>query len=318
MFPTDDATDADGYPAKLVGNHGTWTAWHAITNNTITGWELMKFRLRIGDKYWDGSSWTTTDSTFYINFSTTLKDGSTEMDSFAFMEWNEMVSTTNYESQLGEKGYAIPITKTDAVCGQLELTLYTPRQWPYGHATNVHYDVFRWYEFSPVVFMKDFAVKYCYTDETPWWLYKHQNDTEDVKYVNTTKDKYKFSKEDTLKINSWQDQRPISKSFPIVSFDNNGTEVCEYLVKTKDASNYNVKQQQEEQIINRQLRHYATPKKKYTCHRRTFYAPYNRIELSDASELDGIFVVGSQEYDIRQRNNTVELIEFGDAQIYTE
>lgn len=347
MVPVEDITDWDPYRATTHAHNSTNVYFSRKMGESGfgSGWQLLQVKLQIGDKYWNGLAWTTTPSTFYINFIGEIEgdeytyngNKETTYDAFAMLKWMNIVSTEDYQSKIGAEGYCIPIHPYDAVCGKLILTIYTPRQVPAGLWTSGTYASWYnglppyqpaglvapkdcptgWYEYSPVVFMKDFKVDYVYTDETEWWL-NREVETDDVKYINDTKDRYKYTKENTFKINSWQDQRPISKSFPIIRFDNNNTEVCEFLDKTVDASNYDKKTKQEEQIIDRQLRHYKEPRKKYTCHRKSFYAPYSKIQLSDASEIDGIFVVNSQEYDIRNRNNTVELIEFGDAQIYTE
>lgn len=347
MCPVEDITDWDPYKAMThAGNNTNVTFWRNLNHNNFgEGWKLLQVKLQIGDKYWDGSGWTTTPSTFYISFIAELdadeytynNNTETTWDAFAMLKWMNIVSNTDYQAKIGAEGYCIPIQPSDAVCGVLKLTLYTPRQVPAGLWTTGNYAQWyngqppytpagltppkdcptSWYQYSPVVFMKDFQVDYVYTDESEWWL-NREVETDDIKYCNDTKDRYKYTKENTLKINSWQDQRPISKSFPIVRFDNNNTEVCEFLDTTVDASNYSRTAKQEEQIVDRQLRHYAEPRKKYTCHRRYLYAPYSRIQLSDASDLEGVFVVGSQEYDVRNRNNTVELIEFGDAQIYQQ
>lgn len=334
MYPLDECTD---FPAHTFyyETENSSTGNTSLLNprrlrgdsNYGTGFKLMKCKIQIGDKYWDGANWTTTESTFYFRFTYELEEGTAgqtgtrHFESFAHLAWMPMVSNTDFEDKVNKEGYSIPIYPEDCVCGKLSITLYNPRIYPHGYrACHSYYyenpDI-AWYEWCPIVYMKDFSVDYVYTDETEWYL-SQEIETDDIKYVNETKDLYKYTKENTLKINSWQEQRPISKSFPIVNFEVNGTEVCEYLTTMQDNTRYDVVQKQEYNLINRQLRHYSTPKKKYTCHRRIFYPPWQRIQLSNASELSGVFVVGSQEWNIRDRNNTIEIIEYGDSQIYRE
>ena len=339
MYPLDECTD---FPAHTFyyeiynANTGNTSLLHPrrlkADQNYGKGFELLKCKLQIGDNYWNGSSWTTTESTFYFRFTYELKEGTEgqsgkrHFESFAHLAWLPMVSNTDFEDKVDKEGYSIPIYPEDAICGKLKLTIYNPRLYPHGYracgSETYENPNIGWYEWCPIVFMKDFSVDYIYTDETEWWL-SEEIETDDIKYINETKDLFKYTKENTLKINTWQEQRPISKSFPILNFiydpqDPIHSKVTEYVTTIKDPSFYNVKQKQEYNIISRQLRHCSTPKKKYTCHRRTFYAPYSRVKLSDASELDGVFVIGSQEFNVKYRNNTVELIEFGDTQIYTE
>ena len=54
--------DEYGYSKHImVSRPGT----HADYNK---GWECLKLEVSCGDKYFNGSSWTTTPSTFWINF----------------------------------------------------------------------------------------------------------------------------------------------------------------------------------------------------------------------------------------------------------
>ena len=44
--------------------------------------------------------------------------------------------------------------------------------------------------------------------------------------------------------------------------------------------------------------------------------PWKKVTMNDALEIDGTFVVDKQEYDVRNNNNTVTLVEYGDNTSY--
>lgn len=323
MFPIEDATDVSGYYCQISADGSPSTTLQIMhqQGHPNYGWNLMKFKVQIGDKYWDGKEWTTTDSTFYVRFTCDIAntDSGDPTDSFGYLKWMNIITNTTYQDKVGTDGYAIPIRPDDCVCGKIKLTLYTPRMFPTNYLLNNTYRdlVLDWFERGPIVYMKDFKVDYVYTDETEWWLYQDDN-REDVKYSNdVTKQRYVYEKEIACKINSWQEGNPIAKSFPIINFTNGNQEVCEYLGTIKDPSWYNYSQAQEYNIISRQLRHYSQPRKIFNCYRKNLMNPWMKIQMNDALEIDGIFVVDKQEYSVRNRNNNVTLIEYGDNTTYS-
>ena len=321
MFPTEDVTDISGYWAQYNSElngapaYGHWFTRTLGTN--VKGWNLMKFKVQCGDKYWNGSQWTTTDSGFYMAFTGDIKDSNgNSTDSFAYMKWMNIITNTDYEDKVGTDGYAIPIEASDAIKGQLKITLYTPRQFPTNYDLSTGRNVeLEWFERAPVVFMKDFKVEYVYTDSSEWWL-DNETDKEDIKYSNSTKDEYKYEKDIEMKINSWQQDKPIAKSFPIIDFESGNEDVCEFLKSVGDPSNYpQYEYPQELNVINRQIRHYAGPRKTAKIYRHQPMNPWARAIFNDAAELDGVFVVDKQEFNVKECNCTVELVEYGDATI---
>lgn len=323
FIPFDELTDYPPYDMSFTGSSGgsgdgtlTVTARRDSSSQAFgTGFKLLKLRLKIGDKYWNGTQWTTNDSTFFMNFAKRYTDkNNVEYEAARYYDWMDAISTTDYESKVGAEGYCIPIQKEDCVCGKLKLDIFMPRM--------LEVDLFmpqwrnlqiQWWELCPVVFMKDFSVDYVYTDESEWYL-NEELETDDVMYTNAdlTKDQYTYEKNIEFKINSWQTQRPISKSFPIVRFTENNTEHCEYLVTTNDQFGAGVANQ-ELHTIYRNLRHYYQPTLIYNANRHNLLAPWMRIQMSDASEIDDSkkFLVDSQEFNVRDCNNRVKMIDFG-------
>lgn len=320
MFPIEGCTTAQPYMARqYYYTNQSSSQQFSLPATLYDGWELLQMKLQIGDKYWNGTEWTTTESTFYLKYSGEAKDVSSSNNrTFTYLSWMSIQNNTTYQQKVGTDGYAIPITANDCVCGKLVLTIYTPRMNPHGkwEYDYVADEEMLWFDRGPVVFMKDFSVDYVYTDESPWWL-NQQNDKKDIKYTNdATKDRYKYEKNEECKINSWQPAHPIAKSFPIINFQYNQDTVCEFLETIADSSWYDYDQAQEYNIISRQLRHYSSPNKIFTCHRKSMLEPWKRVLLNDGLELDGVYVVDKQEYSVRNRNSQVTLVEYGDATNY--
>lgn len=327
MIPFDNLTDLEPYDMAYTGQESGYTVYARRKSSDTgfgTGFPLLKIRLRIGDKYWNGSQWTTTNSTFYMNFAKRYTDKhDVEYEAVRYYDWLDAISNSDYESKVGAEGYCIPIQKSDCVCGDVHIDIFMPMMMDRGmfFAADRN-DLIAWYQLAPIVFMKDFKVDYVYTDESEWYL-NEEVETDDVKYCNDTKDTYKYEKNNDLKINSWQTQRPISKSFPIVDFIGDGengnpylTPRCEYLANMYDYF-HGYDREQEYNLIQRELRHHSEPRIIYNANRGSWLKPWSKVQLSDASEIDDNkkFVVDSQEFDVRNANNRVKMIEYGDVTV---
>jgi len=322
MYPIEEVTNAKSYYARqwYQTSGSTTSAQYSVPSNG--GWSLCKYKLQIGDKYWNGSTWTTTESTFYIKYSGEASDASEGNYNFAYLSWMKPTNNATYQDQVGTDGYAIPIEASDKVSGQFKLTIYTPRllptEWAYSYIAD---EIISWYERGPVVFMKDLKVDYVYTDsENEWWLKHDKAENKDIKYYNETEDIYKYKKEEELKINCWQDGNPIAKSFPIINFTSNGTTKKEYIATVSDPTYYAADERpQEMNIVNRQLRHYEAPRKKVDVHRHHLMLPWQRVLFNQStSGLSGTYVVDSQEIDVKNNVVTSHLVEYGDTNIYTK
>ena len=96
---------------------GTW-------NNTA-GDNCCKFKLKIGNKYWNGGKWVEEDTRFIIRCGGYGK-------SKVWYEWNDFENNVTYDMNIGSEGYAIPIRKEDHLLGKIELTILRPMPNGYG------------------------------------------------------------------------------------------------------------------------------------------------------------------------------------------
>ena len=308
--PVDKVTQYDAYDYKVSE---TWTnkgflSWSKTTvtrsfpTRTKTdqdygkGFPMLKAKLKIGDKYWDGSVWTTTDSTFYINYNNSPKDGATE--SFKVLDWQSVAPNTKYTDNIGSDVWAIPITPSDNICGRLEFTLYTPSQmkplfdsWSYKSS---------WMTLFPVIFMKNFELGYAYTGSKVWFLEPDKNE-DDILYTNNDNSLYTREKSGIeLKINTIRKDTPISKSF---TYTETGF-VGDYTFM--DRSNLEQKIP-EKFLLDKYYDHYHTKKKIYETTTRGLVGPYARVRFND---LAGNFVVDSYEYDVTLDTSKAKYIEY--------
>lgn len=326
MFPLEGVTSAPPYMGRqYYYTNQSSDQQFSLPSSNFSGWEMLQVKLQVGNKYWNGSQWTTQSSTFYIKYSGEAKDVSSDGNyTFSYLSWMNIVSNTTYQEKVGTDGYAIPIYPTDGVCGKLKVTIYTPRLLPHGtwEYSYVADETLEWYERGPVVFMKDFSIDYVYTDESPWWL-DDEHDKRDLKYSNYTVKRYTYENSITCRINSWQKGYPIAKSFPIAAGATTGSHTIDpmsmiyYIEKMKDPYTPNLDLAQEENVTLRQLRHYSEPRLKVKVNLVMMLFPWHHVTFNSNMQLgDKVFVVDRQEYDVKHRNCTCQLIEFGDTTIH--
>lgn len=332
MWPIESATDKEPYIGKLQRTVGSseYNLYFGHSNDNDYGFELLRVKLQIGNKYWNGTSWTTNDSSFYLRFTGSGIDGkfggvnyNTKDDAFGYLTWMNIITNTTYQDKVGTDGYAIPITAANGICGKLKLTIYTPRQLPLNSfsstGTTFNSQEINWYERAPIVFMKDFSIDYAYTDESPWWL-DGSHDKKDLKYTNYTAKRYTYENVVNCKINSWQKGNPIAKSFPIAAvFEGtsiNPQSAIYYVETMKDEYMPNLVVAQEENITMRQLRHYSEPRLKAKVNLRAPVAPWAHVTFNQATGFgETVFVVDKQSFDLKKMNSRVEFVEFGDTTI---
>lgn len=95
-----------------IGGDYNCTYWGIITGTSeIYTFPLaLWFRLKVGDYFWDGTQWTTTDSMFYVDVSTNVdEDGYIDFSQL----WNtnfQIINNISYTTYSGASGYKIPLT----------------------------------------------------------------------------------------------------------------------------------------------------------------------------------------------------------------
>jgi len=275
------------------------------------GFEMWKMKVQLGNKYWNGTSWTTTESTFYIPYGN--NPSSSDMNEYipAF-GWASLVPNTDYTDKVGEQAYCIPISATDINApsfGELKVTIYTPLLMP-----KIIFDLFdalggdtidfvpnTWTDLPPVIYCKDFEIGYVYTDDNIWFSQHNSNKTQsdDVIFTNVINDDYvKDFPSLELKINTQQYNKPISRSFI--------TSDTTYITSLKHRHS-TASKEQEKNLIDLYYDHYSEPKRIYECNLHQYLLPYAKLTTT---ALGGTYMVDSQEFDLKANNTRIKLIEY--------
>lgn len=292
------------------------------------GYPMLKCKLQIGDKFWDGSKWTTkpekywdgskwvypAEPTFYINFNNSPKNG--EDEGFACFQWQEVAPNFDFTSKISDKCWAIPIKTSDNISGIMKFTIYTPSQFgPVFDGTNY---TTNWKCLCPVIFMKGFELSYLYTDTSEWYL-KEEAENDDIVYTNEVDAGFSREYDDNIemKINTYTDNVPISRSF-VMTGDNN-----EFTTKYVNSDTTPTARQPEYLLIEKMLNHYTDKKLiyetsiKYKSKTNKESAPFYRYEF-DFDTIDTFkdngknksFVMDSFTHDVANNLINIKFIEW--------
>lgn len=125
----EDTNYCDGINTPLTefGCSGTDNAYSRRKGDADynKGWNMLKLKLSIGNKYWNGRQWTTTESTCFIPYH---KDNVvTDDECLIWTGWNKPVTNHNYTYKVNKDAFVIPINKEDNLQGYLRLEVYMPK-----------------------------------------------------------------------------------------------------------------------------------------------------------------------------------------------
>lgn len=270
------------------------------------GQTYLLAKLKWGSLYWNGTNWTSTESTFKIPY---LRDdasgGDRRADATMFKDI-QFVNTVNWRIGTNEKGYLISLPDEGVISGLPILTIYKPFD-PNYHSSESGDNKGQYYKHS-CVFLKDFQIKAIVGDPT----YSDVNDTDtiytnviDTGFVNEL-DEIKF------KICTWDNKKP---NYSAVAYYNGSS--LQYLDKTYNIacksgeSGWNGSTgsgfRQEEHFIYRLVNQYSTPSIKLTLNLRNdnkVYGLYNDTTLTGKD-----FIVDSINIDWKMNKQEIKIIE---------
>ena len=284
------------------------SAKNSIGGSETSGYPCVKYQLRIGDKYWNGSNWTTTASTFNIYYGS--KNDDETGYKFKLFEWMPPVNNHDYTDKVGDDCWAIPITKSDNIEGDLEFNIWTP---------EIYYpglDYAKWHA-TPVVYMKNFSLGFKFSDQTIWYLSDTEENNDDIVFSGEN-NKVNIVAEDLdteLKINSFVNENPLqsrlSKSH-ILSY-------TDYLPKL--SANNDVYRYQENNLVDKYLRHFGSVKRVYeaTVVGRNIINtkevvganyPYNYYNFTAIGDQSSRFIIDTYSWNLQNKQNTIKFIEY--------
>ena len=203
------------------------------------GWAegFLNFKLKIGDKYWNGSTWTTTNSVFSV----ALED--TNDDYGAVNEERHVLNNISYELGLNEDGYCIPLDDVDPL-GEISFDICLPAI-QFWYKGEVVYNGYCW--------LKDFDLKI---------VQKGQDDEtqeSDIIYENIIDESnVNDLREITLKLTTLTTK--TKPSYSNVMYESGGTiKPVETILEVGSGA---VRKRPEENIVEKYVEQYSTPTKK--------------------------------------------------------
>lgn len=311
----EDANDCDGYafPITEIGCNSTDNAYSRNKDDADynKGWNCLKLKLSIGNKYWNGSQWTEKESVCWIPYH--KENVVSDEECLVWTGWNKPVTNHNYTYKVNKDAYVIPINRDDNLYGYLKLEVYVPKiPWDNQLYRENNYLRINYNKIPPVIFMKDFGLSLCTPSIYEQWytVFDNEEEDEDIIYSNTIDGNNVTDMDDLdLKINTYNHQKPIAKSYIIEPTMVNGIvdiDSCKYHSQGFYNSQTNKSQRQEMNLVDKYYNHYSTPKKIYNCVVHEYKAPYKLIQCT---AISGKYIVDEQSYDLKADVNELKLVE---------
>lgn len=223
------------FPIKDAGAHDTHVAYARETGNSDfnKGWPMLKIKLSIGNRYWNGATWQFEECAAWIPYH--KENVVSETETLIWSDYNKPVTNRDYTYKIGKDAYTIPITKGDGLNGKIKLQIYMPRiPWSDGlfystgsgttsHPPQGNINVptrmyINYQKTPPVIFMKNFSLELLSADNNREQWYRDFSDIDkkddDIIYSNEINNQNVTEFDDlTLKINTYNSQEPISQSY---------------------------------------------------------------------------------------------------------
>lgn len=312
--------DGTWIPIKEHGAHDTDDA-HLFRRNKNdneynTGWPMLKIKLKIGNKYWNGTTWTTTESTAWINYH--RKNVKTEDETIIWSDFNKPVTNYDFNKGIDSEGYIIPIKLSDSLLGKISLDIYMPLiPWSDGLIyTSDGKNLIDYKKTPPIIFMENLSMKLISSSSSTIWDMLRDpaqaDDDDDIIYSNTINSNNITEFDDLeLKINTYNKKKPIGLSYVLDPAITNGQPDLSQLVYHTQGfyDEYKFSLRREElQIIDRYVQHYSKPHKIYNCEVHGYYEPWKCIMPKALDYLK--MVVDEQEYDVKADANELKIIEY--------
>lgn len=252
-------------------------------------------KLEWGGQYWNGTAWTSSNTTFkirYMNEASDVDDRRADATEFKDLDF---VNTVTWRIGTDEKGYCIPVPKGKILSGLPKITLYCPYT-PNYHSAKTGANVGHYHDHS-VVFLKDFDVKAIIGDPT----YSDVNESDTV-YTNVISEHHVQELEDIeFKICTNDNKNP---NYSCTAYkDSSGY----HFITTLTNNAMSLTKTAEEILINRLCNQYKTPRIRLSLQLDNKIVPYETITTSWLSNKK--FIVDSQSIDYYNNQSTITLVE---------
>lgn len=255
----------------------------------------LYFKLKIGDKYWNGNSWQTGDSTFRV----VVEDTSKEVD-----VWNTELNVLNnvsWDMFVNESGYKIPlsgVTLTD----NIEFEVLRPG-WQFMYNTgNPHFTTF--YHYNAYCWLSKLSVKVVQTGDA-------EQEESDITYENDINDDA-VNELNTITVKLTTVSDKTKASYSTVIYAGGTSDVPLRAVNdTSLPDTFNVieARKPEENIVLKYVMQYKDSTKKIKANLGLECTPFTKVKAIDIYEPTQGYVVASQEIDYARGTQQITMIE---------
>lgn len=270
--------------------------WHSSSSEIHTD-GCLYFKLKIGDKYWNGREWGTEDKIFPIVVERTTDD---------FGTWNDERHTLNnvsWDMFVNEEGYKIPLADVDLLAN-MEFEVHMPTA-----QFAMRYNDNPWdYSFNPYCWLKDLSIKCVQVGADG-----NEEDESDVLYENIIDTDAVSTLDDiTVKLTTASELTKPSYSNVIYYYNNTNSLLATVKEKCINGNQENpngIPQKPEENIVEKYVTQYSTTTKQIDMTLTMDVTPFNLITGIDVESPSRRFVQLSTEIDYKRNAQEIKFEE---------
>lgn len=244
-------------------------------NPTVEAW------MKIGNKFWNGSSWTTVPSTFKITFGEGYKGTK------RFNNWLGITDSNKYEYNIDKSGYFIKIPTDEVLTGNLRFFICQPEDYYMEWNSQIDY-----------IFLREISIEYDFAIPDSYSMTEEIADTDTLYEGMINSDYIAEFEEIELKVCT-ANGKGNSKAAVLYS------EAGKYkFLEGLKSNSLNKTQIQEQNLLEEYLKQFSKPNKQLNIKSKGFILPYNRV-LEDGTS----YMVNSVELNCIDNNSVLTLIE---------
>lgn len=259
-----------------------------------------RFRFKIGDKYWNGNEWTSTDSTFYVEaeWDKERKFFVGDYENF----WNtdlQVLNNVSWEDELNTSGYKIPLSGVD-YSQEITFEFINPEASVHGNTGNPKFEEYFW-EYNAFCWIKDLSIDFVRKE--------HENKEEnDIVYENIIDSGSTQTMSDiTCKITT---DNPLSQpSYSTVAYTLTDGGTLSALTAITEACIGNTVQKPEENIVEKYVRQYQTPTSKISLTLQEDIPPFQKLFSVDVDNQSQGYVQLGTDIDYHYSRQTITCVE---------
>ena len=271
----------------IIGGSGMWQNYEDFVMETkqytydTSGWNesqlSIECKLKVGNKYWTGSNWSTYDTNFALYFA---KGSETHL----YGKWFEVKNNVTYTDNIDTTGQKIPFTATDGLVGEVEFSILLPYKIP---SMVINY-----------VWLKDLKIELVNPSNTS---------NNDKVFKNVINDNYvnEFPEMDLKICSQISDIGSVSYAIPIEKLEGSSNWFRNNLyLKNRPL---NSEQKQEYNIIEKYINQYSQARKVLNLTVQNNLYPYSKLALSLFPS--DTYIIDSMSIDYYYDRNTIKIID---------